>query len=228
MNEEAKGKFMSETGIDYWRQLGLVSMDELVKQKVTIIGCGGIGSFVAPALAKLGITKFELWDFDLVEPHNVPNQNFVPSDVGFYKVEIVGKKLVKDYKVEVIEHREKWDGDDLDGIVVVAVDTMEVRHQIWKKVKFNVGVKALIDGRIGGLTVNVHSLNPTDIDDIRAYEAHLYTDKQVEDLPCTERAIIDVAYLVTALIVRAVRAYVSEDETMRLTASMKYPQILEV
>lgn len=222
--------FFSETGIDYWRQLGLVPMDKVKEQVVTIIGCGGIGSFVAPALAKLGIVEFVLYDGDSVESHNIPNQNFTMGDVGVNKAVAIKNILTRDFGKEltITVYDRMWDGDELSDIVVSAVDSMTVRHAIWDECALNPAVSLLVDGRIGGFTVNVLTVKPADVSDMRKYEAHLYKDEAVKDLPCTERAIIDVAYLVTALIVRAVRSYIKDNETLRLTASMAYPQILEV
>ena len=41
---------------------------------VTIIGAGATGSWLALMLAKLGIQDITVYDFDVVEEHNVPNQ----------------------------------------------------------------------------------------------------------------------------------------------------------
>ena len=42
--------------------------------RIHIVGCGSVGATVAEYLARCGITKFTLWDFDVVEPHNLANQ----------------------------------------------------------------------------------------------------------------------------------------------------------
>lgn len=55
---------------------------------VTIIGTGATGSWVALALAKLGVRAIELYDMDLIELHNVPNQLYSKSDVDKFKVDI--------------------------------------------------------------------------------------------------------------------------------------------
>ena len=55
---------------------------EKLTDRVHIIGCGSVGSTVAENLARSGVTKFTLWDFDVVEPHNLANQMFREKDVG--------------------------------------------------------------------------------------------------------------------------------------------------
>ena len=80
-----------------------------VRGKCHIIGCGSVGSTVAENLARLGVTNFVLYDFDIVEPHNLANQMFVQSDVKKPKVGIVGEILVKflpaanNYLVDLLE-----------------------------------------------------------------------------------------------------------------------------
>ena len=66
-----------------------------VRGKCHIIGCGSVGSTVAEMLARLGVTNFVLYDFDLVEPHNLANQMFVHSDIKHPKVEAV-KRIITD------------------------------------------------------------------------------------------------------------------------------------
>lgn len=60
---------------------------------VYIIGCGGVGSWLAPALAKL-IEQENLWlvDGDKLEAKNIDRQLFDDKDVGKYKAEALGLK----------------------------------------------------------------------------------------------------------------------------------------
>ena len=56
--------------------------------RIHIIGCGSVGSTVAENLARSGVTKMTLWDFDMVEPKNIANQMFIQADIGKPKVEV--------------------------------------------------------------------------------------------------------------------------------------------
>ncbi len=62
---------------------------EKCKERIHIIGCGSVGSTVAELLARFGLTKISLYDFDTVEPHNIVNQMFVQRHIGILKVEAV-------------------------------------------------------------------------------------------------------------------------------------------
>jgi len=60
---------------------------------VGIAGCGGLGSNIAIALARIGIGKLILVDFDVVEPTNLNRQQYFLSDIGKRKVDALEEKL---------------------------------------------------------------------------------------------------------------------------------------
>ncbi|MBA4407183.1 thiamine biosynthesis protein ThiF [bacterium] len=57
----------------------------LVKNSVGIAGCGGLGSNVAVALARVGTGKLIIADFDLIEESNLNRQYFFIDQIGEYK-----------------------------------------------------------------------------------------------------------------------------------------------
>ena len=48
---------------------------KLENAKVVILGAGGLGSNIAHMLARLGVGKMILYDFDVVEPSNLNRQH---------------------------------------------------------------------------------------------------------------------------------------------------------
>ena len=58
----------------------------LEKASVSILGCGGLGSNIAMALARCGVGKLYIYDFDRVEYSNLNRQNYKISDLGKSKV----------------------------------------------------------------------------------------------------------------------------------------------
>ncbi|HQJ96790.1 MAG TPA: ThiF family adenylyltransferase, partial [Candidatus Cloacimonas sp.] len=50
---------------------GQQGMQKLARTSVAVIGLGGVGSYSAEALARSGIGKFILIDFDVIEPTNI-------------------------------------------------------------------------------------------------------------------------------------------------------------
>lgn len=61
---------------------------EKIKQAtVGVAGAGGLGSAVAIALARIGIGKLILADFDVVEPSNLNRQQYFVDQIGLPKVD---------------------------------------------------------------------------------------------------------------------------------------------
>jgi len=176
-----------------------------------VVGAGGIGSLLVLGLSKLGIKKIELWDADVVSPHNLPNQFFKVSDIGRLKVEAI-RDLTKEIAEDVeIDFRAKmWEGEELEGIVVSAVDSMEVRKKIFQAIKMNSGVPIFVDGRIGGQVIKVLMIDPSNIDECDRYEKTL--DGKPVELPCNARAVFDVGFFVGAMLTRAIRIWITTGE----------------
>ncbi|MCR5750399.1 MAG: sulfur carrier protein ThiS adenylyltransferase ThiF [Kiritimatiellae bacterium] len=55
--------------------------------RVAVCGLGGLGSNVAVALARAGVGRLHLIDFDRVEPTNLNRQQYAAAQVGLAKVE---------------------------------------------------------------------------------------------------------------------------------------------
>lgn len=118
--------------------------------RIHIIGCGSVGSTVADMLARSGVTRFALWDFDKVEPHNIANQMFRQKDVRRPKVEALLDILCEvnpDIADAAKLYPEGWDGQQLSGYVFLCVDNIDVRRQIVQQHFDSPYVKAMFDFR---------------------------------------------------------------------------------
>lgn len=123
--------------------------------RVHIIGCGAVGSTVAENIARLGLTKVSLYDFDTVEAHNVANQMFYATDIGKLKVDAVSEMMMRinpDIKVDPKELRlfkRGYSDQPLDGYVFLAVDNIELRKKICEENEGNPAIKGIFDIRVG-------------------------------------------------------------------------------
>jgi molybdopterin/thiamine biosynthesis adenylyltransferase len=205
---------MTPASPDYKRQTDWYD-PRVHEGSVTMIGCGGIGSAAAIALAKLGIPRMRLIDHDTVEPHNLPNQMYDIADVGKPKVEALADRLVAmrgdtlDLTPEVarITEGSEWKPS---GIVVSGLDSMEARNTIWREfIRKNVNVSLYIDARLGGEKIVLYAINPMEKGGIDLYEETLYSDEDAKEDPCSRRSIIDVGFSTAALITRAVRKHLT-------------------
>lgn len=84
---------------------------------VGIAGLGGLGSNIAEMLARTGVGKLVVADFDLVEPSNLNRQNYAVRHLGMPKVEAARLHLseVSPY-VEVCPHFVRVDEGNLREI----------------------------------------------------------------------------------------------------------------
>lgn len=113
-----------------------------------ILGCGSVGSTVAELLARLGVRKFALYDFDNVEPHNIANQMFITEDIKRPKVEATAS-IIKSINpdVEVKLFHEGYTNQKLSGYVFLCVDNIDLRREICEKNKMNRSIKVMFDFR---------------------------------------------------------------------------------
>ena len=121
---------------------------EKVTDRIHIIGCGSVGSTIAENLARCGIKKMTLWDFDKVEAHNIVNQMFREADVGKTKAEALKDILLEiNPDIELKLNSNGWNGEMLSGYVFLAVDSIEIRRKIVEQHMNNNNIKAMFDTR---------------------------------------------------------------------------------
>lgn len=122
----------------------------LVSAPIHIIGCGSVGSTIAELLARYGLTKFVLWDMDIVEEKNIVNQIFFQEHVGSNKTDALFDVLCRinpACKTTVTRHSGGWHGEPLAGYIFLCVDTIEIRREIVQKNRYNANIKAMFDVR---------------------------------------------------------------------------------
>ncbi len=106
----------------------------LKKSSVGIAGVGGLGSNIAVSLARAGIGRLVIVDFDKVEESNLNRQYYFLDQIGMDKVEALKKTLFrinKSLKVEVLNYRLMKNKMDKPfhnvDVVVEALDKAETK-----------------------------------------------------------------------------------------------------
>ena len=195
----------------YGRHWGLIDVERLHTTPIKIIGTGSVGSFTALSLAKMGAHNIEVWDDDLIDEVNISNQFYRIKDIGEYKVDAL-QALINDFEgVSIMNHASKCNGtQDLNGIVVVALDSMLPRKRIWDSIKGKGDVELFIDPRMGGRVARIYSVNPRT--GIESYEKTLYTDDDSAPERCTERTIIYNVLGISSLIAKIIEDHFSTPE----------------
>lgn len=198
------------------RQLDIVPM-EILSTPITIVGAGAIGGWCTLALAKMGFANITVYDFDQVDEVNLNSQFYRTSDVGKYKVDAL-KSLVQDFTgVEITALNRRYRDDVFDsGILIAAVDSMEVRRSMWEAhVNEPTMLRAIIDPRMGAETALLFVMQPQNPHDQKAYVNSLYTDANAVHERCTAKATIYTANLLSGLVVKAVKDILTRPDYLR-------------
>ena len=67
--------------------------NKISSSTIAICGLGGLGSNIAIMLARAGVGKLILIDFDKVDITNLHRQQYKPSQIGMYKTEALSCNL---------------------------------------------------------------------------------------------------------------------------------------
>lgn len=187
---------------------------ETFKTPVTIIGAGATGSWLALALAKLGIEDITVYDFDTVEEHNIANQAFSIDDVGKKKVKALWDIIYSATHAEIKIQDNKFTNQNIAGIVFLMVDSMEQRKLIWENaIKLKPNIKLLIEPRMGLDVGRVYNVIPYDMTHIKKYENTYYDDDTAELSACgNTMSVISSALGITSWCVRQLIEFNNQEE----------------
>lgn len=216
--------------MDYSRQGNWFKGYEFNKQ-VHIIGVGATGSFVAYQLAKMGVKNLHVWDYDVIEEHNVANQVYGMQDLGRQKVYALGKRIQDDTGIDIVAHNEKVTADTKDrlqGIVFILVDSMSARKDIFSALKYNMRIDLVVETRMSIDCGRVYTVNPMDRNIVERYEQTFYGDDEAEVSFCgSSLSIIPTAMNIASLACWSVIKFYKEiEQTYELIIDYKFNNLL--
>ncbi len=148
---------MLEQGLK--RYFSEAQLARLTSVTVGVAGAGGLGSNCAMLLARSGVRRMVLADFDVVEPSNLNRQFYFPADVGKPKVEALAENLARiNPNLSLTLAHERLDADGVAEIfkdcpiVVEALDKAEYKailcNRLMQTSAFVVGASGI--GGAGG------------------------------------------------------------------------------
>lgn len=176
--------------------------------EVVVGGAGGIGSWLVLLLARTSTPNIMIYDFDLLEEHNMSGQLYPTTAVGKLKVEAL-KDTVKSFTgVDIYTFNEKLTKDTPgSNIMFGAFDNMEARKAIfdswmsfvniwteakekidkeestWEKEGLSPVKPILIDGRLTLEQIQIFCVTPEFAEEYE--KEYLFPDGDVEDEVCT-------------------------------------------
>lgn len=171
------------------------------KPEVIIGGAGGIGSWLIFMLARIGYPMY-LYEFDTIDETNMGGQLYPIDHVGKTKADSIVEttKLFSDYKDLQIMGKYK-ESSFAGPIMITCFDNMAGRKLMYENWKKQPNRELFIDGRMGPEHYEIYSVTPG-LEE--AYEATLFNDDEVEDLPCSAKATshcgANIGSMITALL----------------------------
>lgn len=123
---------------DRARRVKGFSLDAMRAATITLVGLGGIGSWIALMLAKLGIGRLVLIDPDMVEDTNVIKTIYTLKNTGKPKVNVLKKVLTRASSIsldiiaipETLENAARSGKLNVPSMMVSSPDNDSARYQV--------------------------------------------------------------------------------------------------
>lgn len=202
------------------------------EQRISLIGAGGIGSWVGLFLSRIHPSYIDIYDPDRYDTSNMSGQFCRKESVGKGKAyelrnlmtEMSDYYLSSAYSKRIQETRKPFECSD---IVIGGLDNMEARKAIfnmWKE-----SPKGLfIDARLAAEEFQVYCFEGNDKYHIKEYEKNaLFSDEEAEQVVCSYKQTSHCAGMVGAVITNLVTNYCARkalptDSPEYLTRALPY------
>lgn len=182
-------------------------------KSVSIVGAGGIGSWLTLFLLRAGVKYTVLIDPDTVEEHNQGGQFYSIADVGKLKVTAIKDAMIsyatgsRLYVENDMYSMNSSIHNDRDAIFS-AVDNIPAREEIFQGFKSH-RAEIFIDGRLEPEHLTVFAVTRDRID---RYEEVLSDPTEVEDLNCTFKQTSHVAAMIAGVMTSVYTNFLANNE----------------
>jgi molybdopterin/thiamine biosynthesis adenylyltransferase len=175
------------------------------KERIIVGGVGGIGSWVALFLSRIGY-DIVIYDNDVFEEHNMGGQFVDKKSIGVSKVNAM-KSLIQNFggTGRIMTYNELYDNDSMSGkYMIAAFDNMSARKIMFENWfdynKSYTNENALfIDGKLLMEQMQILCVTPTRT---KAYrENHLFSDDEVPDAACSLQQTSHSAAMIASFMV---------------------------
>ena len=170
------------------------------KENIVIGGAGGIGSWVALALTRVG-HEIIIFDDDTFEDVNMAGQLCSVASIGKSKVSSLNEliELLTGNKLKAA-FNSRYNGMT-SPIMIAAFDNMVARKLMFEEWSKKEDRKLFIDGRMTAEHFEVYAVLPGNE---KAYEETLFSDEEANTLKCSFKATthnaMGIAYIITGII----------------------------
>lgn len=191
--------------VSFMRHNAFFGPEDSSEKTLNIIGVGATGSWVGLLAAKMGWHKFQIWDLDLVESHNLPNQIYDVHHVGMRKIDAFEEVLKRfNPQVQITKHHKFFtaeDGPYLEDAVFIAVDSLAARKDIMPSLSGNFMLDLILETKMGFEHAELNVLDPLNSESIDNYLSILKDDDDVAESACNARIITTLTNIVSSSVV---------------------------
>lgn len=193
--------------MDHTRHIGIFNAS---RYSAVLIGAGGIGAMTGITLAKMGIGKLSIYDFDQVDEINLATQFHRLSDIGKEKSAALSDAIL-DYS-GLMSSAKNCRVDQKSEIepchlIISAVDNITARKEIWTAVK-EAAPLWYLDTRMSAEYFQIFIVDMSKKEWYADALAH-QDEHQIPDEPCTSKATIYTACIAAGHIGAATRRIIT-------------------
>ena len=174
--------------------IGKEGLDKLKSAKIAVFGIGGVGAYVAEALARSGVGSLDLIDNDTVDISNINRQLIaLTSTVGRFKTEVM-RERINDINSDcrVYEHRFFYLPENRDEIDFTKYDyIVDAVYTISAKIDIIVRAKELDIPVISSMGAG-NKLNPADFEVADIYDTSVCKLAKVMRRELKARGVTDL------------------------------------
>lgn len=193
-------------------------LEYLSKRSVVVVGAGGIGSWVAMCLSRIGCDVI-LFDADTFEVHNMGGQLVKGDQVTMNKATAVAEmcRELTGHTATVSTITQMYDDKSFtNSIIISAVDSMKARKIIfekWYAIYEGCEEALLIDGRLLAEDYQVYAVVKGRGE---AYRATLFNDEDVPTENCTLKSTTHCSLGIASDIIGVLTNYAANRTTKPL------------
>lgn len=195
--------------VSFLRHSGWFGPEDAQDVTLNIIGVGATGSNIGLIAARMGFHKFKIWDADIVESHNLPNQIYSSEHIGLKKVDAF-EQVLKSFnpRIEVEKHDyffySETHSDLVEGPLVLTVDTMKARKDIFETFYMNYEVNHVFETRLGFDYAELNILNNMEPLPCKDWKANLKSDEEIPEGPCNLRVCSTLTNMISGFTVHKI------------------------
>lgn len=195
--------------VSFLRHSGWFGPEDSGNTYLNIIGVGATGSHIGLYAAKMGFHNFRIFDPDKVEAHNLPNQIYSAQDIGSSKVDAF-ERILKEFNPHVVveKHNYYYETEKhknlISGPLVLTVDTMRARKDIYDTFKNNWKIKKVFETRLGFDYGELNIIDNFSSSQLEEWRSNLFNDEDVPEGPCNLRICTTLVCLVSSYTVHKI------------------------